>query len=217
MLWRAAFFSAALASSGAAQEFITTDTALGDEDFYRLVACAAPPGGTCQKPEIRWDKPEITVGITRMERAYLGGKKKRAEAALFLALKEINSADLGIRLVRDDRDPDIPILFLDMPAGANLKDTGYQVLDGTPISAAGVRVFAKDGVILKSVILFTLGLQIRAYESAMLEEIVQGLGLMTDIGGEFYETRSIFSQSSNALKKLGKQDLMALSRHYPAR
>ena len=80
-----------------------------------------------------------------------------------------------------------------------------------------MRVFAKDGVILKSVILFTTGLQMRAYESAMLEEIIQGLGLLTDIGGTYYETRSILSQSSNALTKLGKQDIMALGRHYPAR
>jgi hypothetical protein len=80
-----------------------------------------------------------------------------------------------------------------------------------------VRVFAKDGVILKAVIIFTTGLQKRAYESAMLEEITQGLGLLTDIGGAYYESRSIFSQSSNALTKLGKQDIMALGRHYPAR
>ncbi|MEM9581418.1 MAG: hypothetical protein AAF891_12110 [Pseudomonadota bacterium] len=201
----------------AAQEFVTAPGQLNDEDFYRIVACAAPPGGTCQKQMIRWRQNALTVGITRLDPAFLGGKKKRADVALDLAIDEINAAGAGIRLVRDDVDPDIPLLFLDMPARSTLRDTGIDVLDGTPISAAGVRVFARDGVILKSVILVTRGLEKRAYESVILEEITQGLGLMTDIGGTFYESRSIFSQSSNALKKLGLQDRMALGRHYPAR
>ena len=34
-----------LAGPLAAQEFIQTDEALDNEAFYRLVACAAPPGG----------------------------------------------------------------------------------------------------------------------------------------------------------------------------
>ena len=72
-------------------------------------------------------------------------------------------------------------------------------------------------MILKSVIIFTTGLEKRAFERVMLEEITQGLGLMTDKGGPYYQSRSIFSQSSNALTKLGKRDIIALGRHYPAR
>ena len=193
--------------------------ALGDDDFYRLTACAAPPAGDCSKPFVRWQKPELTVAITRMDRAFLGGKSKRADVALDLALAQLNAADMGLRLVRNDaaQDPDIPILFLDTPARSTLQGTGFARLDGTPISAAGVRVFAKDGIIRKSVILVTLGLQKRAYESVLLEELTQALGLLTDIGGPYYETRSVLSQSSNAVKKLGAQDIMALERHYPAR
>jgi hypothetical protein len=41
------------------------------------------------------------------------------------------------------------------------------------------------------------------------------MGLWTDIGGPYYESRSIFSESSNSLVRLGEQDLMALRRHYP--
>ncbi len=217
MIWRAWLLCFALASGASAQEFLSTEVQLDDEDFYRLVSCAAPPGKECGKPVVHWPKTALTIGITRMDRAYLGGKKKRAEAALFRAIQEINAAGSAIQLTRDDANPDIAILFLDMPARATIEGSGYAALDGKPISAAGVRVFAKDGTILKSVILFTTGLQMRAYESVMLEEITQGLGLMTDIGGRFYETRSIFSQSSNALTKLGKQEIMALGRHYPAR
>lgn len=205
------------AQSVTAQEFVTTQTRLSDDAFYALVSCAAPPQGTCAKDVVRWPKTKLTVGITKMERAYLGGKSKRADAALVRAIQEINAAGSAITLTRDDTDPDISILFLDIPARSKIKGSGYPELEGKPISGAGVRVFAANGVILNSVILFTTGLQIRAYESAMLEELTQSLGLLTDIGGPYYESRSIFSQSSNALKKLGQQDIMALGRHYPAR
>ncbi|MGB7316845.1 MAG: hypothetical protein WBC85_02660 [Planktotalea sp.] len=217
MIWRACLMVLALSTNASAQEYLNTQTELSDNDFYRLVSCAAPPKGECAKPIVKWSKPKLTIGITRMDPVYLGGKKKRAEAALARAIQAINSAGSAIRLERSDDDPDIPILFIDMPARSQIENSGYAALDGTPISAAGVRVFTKDGVILKSVILFTLGLQMRAYESAMLEEIIQGLGLLTDIGGKYYETRSIFSQSSNSRTKLGEQDIMALGRHYPAR
>lgn len=217
MIWRAIVLWLAFSNHAVAQEFLRTDVALSDDDFYNLVACAAPPGGECAKSIVRWPKDTLTIGITKMERAYLGGKKTRAEASLTRAVDEINAANSGIQLTRNDSAPDIAILFLDIPSRSKIKGSGFDVLEGTPISGAGVRVFAKDGVILKAVIIFTTGLQKRAYESAMLEEITQGLGLLTDIGGAYYESRSIFSQSSNALTKLGKQDIMALGRHYPAR
>lgn len=183
--------SLALSSAVSAQEFLATDTALADNDFYRLVACAAPPKGNC--------------------------KKTRAEASLSQAIDETNAAGTAIQLTRDDSNPDFPILFLDIPARSTIQGSGFQVLEGKSISGAGARVLAKNGMILKSVIIFTTGLEKRAFERLMLEEITQGLGLMTDIGGPYYESRSIFSQSSNALTKLGKQDIIALGRHYPAR
>ena len=43
------------------------------------------------------------------------------------------------------------------------------------------------------------------------------MGLMTDIRNPYYETRSVFSEDSNTVQKLGVQDRMALRRHYPAR
>jgi hypothetical protein len=35
---------------GAAQEFIAVPDFISDEAFYRLVACAAPPGGNAPNP-----------------------------------------------------------------------------------------------------------------------------------------------------------------------
>jgi len=61
--------------------------------------------------------------------------------------KGINKAGSAIQLTRDDRSPDIPILFLDIPARSKIKGSGIQPLEGKPISGAGVRVFAKDGQI----------------------------------------------------------------------
>ena len=209
--------SLALSSAVSAQEFLATDTALADNDFYRLVAWATPPKGDCNKPIVRWAKTELTIEITKMDLAYLGGKKTRAEASLSQAIDEINAAGTAIQLTRDDSNPDFPILFLDIPARSTIQGSGFQVLEGKSISGAGARVLAKNGMILKSVIIFTTGLEKRAFERVMLEEITQGLGLMTDIGGPYYESRSIFSQSSNALTKLGKRDIIALGRHYPAR
>lgn len=57
---------------------------------------------------------------------------------------------------------------------------------------------------------------IRQYESIMLEEITQALGLITDIQNPYYRSRSILSQNAdNSLKTLGIQDTMSLIRHYP--
>ncbi len=212
-------FAMCLSCSGAsrlaAQDYIDVTGLISDDAFYRLVSCGAPPGEACQKKIVRWAKPTVTVGITKMDPGFLGGRKKRADAALVRAIQNINDAKAGIRLVRNDVDPDIPIFFFDMPAGAAVFGTGIDLIEGTRVSAASVKILSRNGAIFKSIVIFTMGLHRRSYESVMLDEITQGLGLHTDIGGEAYETRSVFSQTSNSVKQLGAQDRMALRRHYP--
>ncbi len=208
-----------LGHAAMAQEFVASDGALSDDDFYRLVACAAPPGGDCAKPMVRWtqDRP-LRVGIVRMDRAFLGGKAKRARAALVRAVQQVNAAEAGVRLIVVDAQdvPDIPILMVDAEAGAMLAGTGVDGLDGQRIGGASTRVWYRpDGEVLRAAVLFSRTLSIRSYESAMLEELVQALGLLTDIRNPFYDTRSVLSQDSNAVKRLGAQDIMALRRHYP--
>ena len=67
-----------------------------------------------------------------------------------------------------------------------------------------------------AVIGFSNTITLRQYESVMLEEITQALGLITDIQNPHYLTRSILSQNAdNSLKTLGVQDKMAPIRHYP--
>jgi len=213
--------AALLAGGAAAQEFVVSDGALSDQDFYRLVACAAPPGGDCAKPMVRWvlDRP-LRVAITRLDPAFLGGKAKRARAALVRAVQAVNAAGAGVRLIMVEPDdaPDIPVLFVDAEAGATLTATGIDGLDGQRIGGASTRVwYGADGQIRRAAVLFSRSLSMRSYESAMLEELVQALGLLTDIRNPFYDSRSILSQDSNAKKTLGAQDIMALRRHYPER
>lgn len=77
LLLAASCFVAATAE--AAQDYIETDGLLSDDDFYRLVACAAPPGGDCTKRFLRWSSDEpLHVQIAGVDRAFLGGKQKRA-------------------------------------------------------------------------------------------------------------------------------------------
>lgn len=214
-------------AGAAAQEFVVSEGALSDSDFYRLVACAAPPGKACRKPFVRWaaDRP-LRVSIERIDPAFLGGKTKRAKAALQRAMQRIDDASAGLALVRvpEGQEADIRILFLDIPAGGKVTGSGVEGLDGQVLGGASTRVWysaaARPGEetgIKRAAIVFSRTLSMRSYESAMLEELTQALGLMTDIRNPWYNTRSIFSEDSNARKDLGVQDIMVLQRHYPPR
>lgn len=203
-----------------ADDFITTSGRLGDDDFYRLVACAAPPGEPCGKPFLHWttDRP-LLVQLTSIDDAFLGGRKKRAEAALVRALQYLNDVGMGLELrqVPPGDKADIRIHFLDTDGSAPLADTGIDGADGATVTGARVIVWSEraTGAIRKATILFGTRLHISQYESAMLEEVTQALGLLTDIRNPLYEGVSIFSQDSNATKQFSEQDRMALRRHYP--
>ena len=200
-----------------AQEFVTSTGPLSDDDFYKAVGCGADPGEPWRKPFVKWvvDRP-LLVGITRMDRGFLGGRAKRAEAALIRALQFLNKVDMGLRLelAAPGQTPDIPILFLDRPMGHKITD--MDGVEGTVMGAATTRIrFNTKGEITRAMIAFSNTLSMRAYESAMLEEITQSLGLITDIRNPHYDPLPIFSQHINAPKRLGAQDKMALIRHYP--
>ena len=80
-LCRAAVLAGLLALPASAQDYVATSGPLDDDAFYRLVACGAAPGGACAKPFLRWpvSRP-VTVGFDRIDRAYLGGRQKRARS-----------------------------------------------------------------------------------------------------------------------------------------
>ncbi|WP_037967957.1 hypothetical protein [Sulfitobacter guttiformis] len=189
---------------------------MSDEAFYRLVACAAPPEGDCAKPFYKWKKTDISVGLIQRDPVFLGGKLKRAEASIVRALQHLNAVDMGLRLILIDGTPDITIHLLDIPRGQTITSSTAALLSGLTIANAITALDVEGSTIKGAAIGVSNTLTIRQYESVMLEEITQALGLITDIRNPHYTTRSILSQEAdNSLKTLGAQDTMALQRHYP--
>ncbi len=204
----------------AAQDFVTVPGALSDDDFYRAVSCGAAPGTECTKPVVKWDTQRpLRVSLRQIHRTYLGGRAKRAGAALERAIQRINAAKADLRLLRigpNASAADIEVYFLDQEKGDTITGTGIEGVDGTVLGGASTRVFFdKNGRIKRAVVLYSTTMQMRAYESSMLEEITQSLGLLTDIRSPHYDRISVFAQDSNAATRLGPQDIMALRRHYP--
>ncbi|MGJ8597620.1 hypothetical protein [Sulfitobacter sp.] len=201
-----------------AQDFVDSNGPLDDTAFYRLVACAAPIDGACAKPFYKWAKAKITVGITQREPAFLGGKLKRADAAVVRAVQRLNAVGMGVTLTTDETTPDITIHLLDTPRGEKITGSTAPLLNGFSMANAITILDIEGNTIKGAAIGFSSTMTIRQYESVMLEEITQALGLITDIQNPYYTTRSILSQNAdNSLKTLGIQDNIALIRHYPPR
>ena len=209
------------ANGAVAQEFITTNTPLSDTDFYRLVSCAAPLGGDCQKDLVRWspaDAQDISIGIVQVEVGYPEVAAQLAISALNSAIKQLNAtgANLHVTLSNNTLNPDIGIHLLTIVEGDAIRNTGLNPLDGEIIEAAKTQLWWRDDLtLIEGAIVFGKDINPEDLPSIMLEEVTQSMGLLTDIGGPFYQTRSIFSESSNQLTTLGEQDVMALRRHYP--
>lgn len=207
------------AGATAAQEFVPVDGALRDADFYRLVSCAAPPGGECRKPVVRWPRfaaSDLTIGITRVDAGVPERQIVAYETAIDDAIAEINAANAAIRLRKARRRPDISVLLLDMEQGGIIEGSGVPGLDGVQIDAAWVHLWWNgNNAIQRGAIVFAAGLQDLTLRSTVLEEIYQSTGLLTDIESAWYTDRSIVSQHGTVRTTLGTQDIMALKRHYP--
>lgn len=204
-----------------AQEFVTAKGRLSDEDFYRLVACAAPPGGACQKPFVRWSArgaQDLKVRIVQIDEGYPTGVSAKAEAALDTAIEALNGTGANLRLRRIARGakPDISVHLLNQPHDTAISGTGLPWFDGNPLENARFQLgWHDDGTAFVCAIALSRDVEARVLRRVMLEELTQCLGLMTDIGGRAYEGRSIFSETSGQMDRLQGQDLAALRRHYP--
>lgn len=218
----AAGFLGCTVPAAATPDFVVSEGLLSDDDFYRLVACGAEPGGTCTKPLLFWrtERP-LRVALEYVDQAFLGGRQARARAAIVRAVQYINRAGAGITLaeVPPGSEADIRVYFVDTDGAGPVSGTGIEGVDGAVVTGARVTVWSlrDTRTIRKAQVVFGTRLHISHYESAMIEELTQALGLLTDIRNPAYEGVSIFSQDSNASKDLGPQDLMALRRHYPPR
>jgi|TARA_B110000879_G_scaffold78254_1_gene108952 hypothetical protein len=205
-----------MALPAAAQDFVDTSGPLSDKAFYRLVASAAPPTEKCAKPFYRWTQTNITVGITQRDRVFLGGNLKRANAAVVRAIQRLNAVGMNVTLISDKVAPDITIHLLDIARTQKITDNTAPLLNGRTMANAITALDVDGETITGAAIGFSNPVTIRQYESIMLEEITQALGLITDIQNPYYRSRSILSQNAdNSLKTLGIQDTMVLIRHYP--
>ncbi|MEM8654787.1 MAG: DUF2927 domain-containing protein [Pseudomonadota bacterium] len=206
------------ASLAQAQDYLATNGRLSDDDFYRLVACGARPGNPCQDQVVRWSPAaarNITIGVTRIDDSFPPHNARLIQTALTTAGEEIAHLNAGVAFTTTDRNPDIQVLLMSHPENTKLRGTGIPGLDGNFIEAARFQIWW-DGNrhIQRGVIIITEHIRPRDIQSVMLEEMVQSLGLMTDIRNPTYATNSIFSQDSNTVTRLQGQDAMAIRRHY---
>lgn len=133
------------------------------------------------------------------------------------AIQRLNAVGMGVTLVAQEEAPDITIHLLDIARGQKIDGSTAPLLNGLTMANAITALDVEGGTITGTVIGFSNTMTRRQYESVMLEEITQTLGLITDIQNPYYTTRSILSQNAdNSLKRLGIQDTMALIRHYPS-
>jgi hypothetical protein len=201
-----------------AQEYISVPDLIPDEDFYRLVACAAPPGGACAKPMIRWPQArrlQLRVGIAAIAAGFPNYKLDLIDRAIDDAIAEINASGAGLRLSRAyEGAVDIPVYLVDAPQGGTIDGTSVAELDGAPIAIARVVLRSRSDEIRAAAIAISRDIRRREIASVVLEELVQAMGLPTDIDSPAY-TRSIFSETGNSTVWLRGQDAAALRRHYP--
>lgn len=201
-----------------AQEYITIPARVSDEAFYRLVACAAPPGGVCAKPEIRWSETRrltLSVGITQIDDGFPSYKMHLVDAALDAAIDEINSSGAYLLLERIfEGTPDIAVYLVDTPQGGTITGTGNAEMDGERLAVGRVAIRSLGGEIQEAAIALSRDIRRREVASVVLEELVQAMGLPTDVQSPAYSD-SIFAEDGNSVVWLRGQDAEALRRHYP--
>lgn len=200
-------------------DYIEVPGRLSDDDFYNLVSCEALPGQPCRFEHVRWkatDAKDLTISIFQIAPDYTD--YVAADAALDNAVAEINGlgAGLTLRRVADGEDAHVTIYLSEHKGGDKISGVGIKGVDGSNIQGAYVHIFWNGArELTRGVIIFSIDLGKQDIEPVMLEEVVQSLGLLTDIRSPWYETRSIFSEDTNLVTKLGGQDAMVLRRHYP--
>ncbi|MEZ5723225.1 MAG: hypothetical protein R3D59_17970 [Paracoccaceae bacterium] len=209
----------ATAAPGA--DVVAASGKLTDEDFYRLVSCAAPPGGACARPALRWKPTARSSRARRIDPVYVGRQRPRAEAALTRAIGELNAAGARFRLSRVPNHHDraeIVVYFLDLAPDTVIDGTGLGWVDGVAIDevATLIAVDPEQTRILAAAIVVTTGLETKSFEAAILTALTRAMGLATEIDAPAYDGLSVLAHGSTAATRLGPQDLVALRQLYAA-
>jgi hypothetical protein len=190
---------------------------LSDDNFFNLVACGAEPDKPCAEPPTTWSKEkrkDLTVALV------CKGVSKdacdRTTAALKAAINDINGAGADVHLRKTSSGADIMIYATKIADGATIQGINTSI-NGSVIEAAQVVVNYDDTTYRITDSTIVLGAAIEPDEllPITLEELTQALGPTTDIRNSYYDTRSVFSEDSNTVTKLGEQDKMVLRRLYP--
>ena len=208
---------ALMTGPAAAQDFVPSSGPLSDADFYRLVTCGRPPGGTCRNPPRRWpDELAQDLGVSRLPDIdpVSVAVSAQVDAALNRAINQINGVGAGVRLQRRADNAPAPIrLSIRSRATFALIVQGPGV-DAHPSGMALIPQMPADRI-TDATILISSDIRLTEIASVVLEELIQSLGLVFDIENPACSRRSIFAQSASGVTILAGQDAIALRLHYP--
>jgi hypothetical protein len=204
-------------------DYLTTDGKLSTEDFYRLVSCRALPGEPCETEIVRWSEESavaLRVGFAGISPDYPAALADLMDHGLDEVVAEINGAGAALQMVRVDKkdDPQMVIYLSPATEGEPIRGTGIDGVDGEILGAALVTVWwdARKRI-TRAVVVMAADIPPREVVPVLLEEMTQGLGLLTDIRNPHYDGRSVFAEDSNTARVLAPQDVLALRMHYPPR
>lgn len=215
----AAFAGSAMAGT----EFLKSRGPLSDDQFYRTLACSGARDPECENRKLRWPAPQrhnLTVAVAAPGNRV--SKKITAEinAAVNRAIAEINGSGADIRLVQvsaKQQAAAITIYPVNASIGGVMKEVASPMMRGSRIQLGHVHVRFRRNTIRTAHIAISRQIPLSQIDSVVLEELVQALGLLTDILNPYYKRRSIFAEDCNCTRTLEGQDQMALQQHYPAR
>lgn len=197
---------------------VAAEGVLSDLDFFRLVTCGAPPGGSCKGPVRRWAKPALRLTIRHGAGPAPIGLTARLQAAIDPALDQINGAGAAIRVERTPGPfADITVIPTELTEGTVM--TEVPGFSGPGVMGVGYMTLWSDEAdrITSAVILISTAISDEDLPSVMLEEITQALGPLYDIENPAYDGVSILSQDSNLTTTITGQDAALLRWLYPPR
>jgi hypothetical protein len=131
------------------------------------------------------------VGIAQISEEFAGYRLDLVDRSVDRAIAEINGAGAHLYLERAYEGPfDIPIYLVDAPQGGEIAGTGVADLDGSSISIGRVALRSRGDEITGAAIAISGDIQRREIASVVLEELVQAMGLVTDVVSPAYSARS---------------------------
>ena len=109
----------------------------------------------------------------------------------------------------------IQVFLVNTSPGDRMTKVDSRLLRGRDAQIGYVHVSYRRNTIDQAHIALSRDITLSQTHSVVLEELVQSLGLLTDILNPYYKRRSIFAEDCNCTTRLTGQDLAVLRRHYP--